>query len=188
MGVSRLFLIGADTVASVLMPFLNSEKDDDIRLNIFSRYTRIIFTATIIGVFLVIACADLVVPFIYGSDFTASVRPLKILLIGTLFACLTKFFSVYSVITGNIRLNLYSVNIAFIATIALDFLLIPKYGIIGASIANACSSLVLFTSLIIAQYLNKILVVKNYFLITLSDIKLMISQSLEIRDYIFQKM
>lgn len=71
-------------------------------------------------------------------------------------------------------------------TLILDFILIPKYGIIGASISNATSYFVLLVSLFLFQYSKDIIPIRNYFIVNTEDVKLIKNQIYSIKGSLFK--
>ena len=92
---------------------------------------------------------------IYGDSFVESIKPLKILLIGTItFGIVRSISSIFAAI-GRTDLFAKIPSISAIFNILLNLLLIPIYGITGAAIATATSFCVY--SAIMVYYMKKLL-------------------------------
>ncbi len=105
--------------------------------------TRMISLVVTMPVLLVVAfMAEPVVDFTLGDEFAAAVAPLRILLLGELFAA--SMLIDVRILAGSGRLWAASgVTMAALAvTITLDVVLVPTHGISGAAIATALSYLV----------------------------------------------
>ncbi len=95
---------------------------------------------------------------------------------GAVFASVAKVASVYLVTQGQMAYNVLSVSAGVLVTIVLDILLIPKYGIEGASIATSISYIAIFVVLVFSiRYKLKIREL-NYFVPDLRDFRQIISR------------
>lgn len=74
---------------------------------------------------------------LFGQSFSASYIPLVILVCGQLINALTGMVGGLLMMTGHQRKFLFFYFISFCLQAILNFVLIPKYGIVGASIASA---------------------------------------------------
>jgi len=94
----------------------------------------IILTAATVGGLAVVG--GFAIPILFGSDFSAAVTPMYILLPGMF------FLGCAQVVTGNLRgagrpgVSSLLAALAVVITLALDFLLIPRHGIDGAALAS----------------------------------------------------
>ena len=90
------------------------------------------------GLFLFLT-ANILIPFVYGEAFRPSVKPLLILLPGTVL--MTIFLILHSDLTGRGKaiITLKIFTIAFFANIIMNIFLIPTYGINGAALASSAS-------------------------------------------------
>ena len=88
-------------------------------------------------------------PVVYGEPFLDSVGPLRILLVGTTFAALSKVIGVLLFSRGRVTYNVFAVAVGVAVTVLFDVLLIPLYGIVGASIATTISYLSIFVVLFV---------------------------------------
>jgi O-antigen/teichoic acid export membrane protein len=85
-------------------------------------------------------------------------------------SCITKIFAVYIYSQNKIIYNLIASIIAFFITLALDFILIPVYGSIGASIATAISYTALTIAVSYFLFVKLKVDFKNMFILTKADI------------------
>lgn len=120
------------------------------RIFILGRFSRIAIAAMFIATILVLPLIKPLLPILYGVEFSKSVFPLQILIFGGFFMVIRNIFSVYNIATNNLKPNLYANLTALMFTIILDALLVPKYGMIGASWVSLgayfLSSLIVFFS------------------------------------------
>jgi O-antigen/teichoic acid export membrane protein len=107
-------------------------------------------------------------PFLYGTEFTSAVLPLQILWIGGLLLLIRNIFLMYNVATNNLAPNFFAVLASLLATLILDFMLVSRYGIVGASwasvVAYGVGSLIVMISV-----LNKFTRPISFFLIFKKD-------------------
>jgi len=83
--------------------------------------------------------SPLLTSFIYGERFQASVRPLLLLLPGIVLFSVTIILSSQLAGVGKQVYTTIVAAIAFVITLVLDLLFIPRYGASGAAIASTCS-------------------------------------------------
>jgi O-antigen/teichoic acid export membrane protein len=83
----------------------------------------------------------ILIPLFYGIDFIGSVIPFLLLLPGILGMVLSKIIFANLSGSGKPQFATYSSAISFVATIALDIILIPTYNIAGAAIASTIAYL-----------------------------------------------
>lgn len=145
----------------VISPYLttaNNKRKEEI----LGRFSRIAFLLLFLFSILGLPTIKFFIPIIYGSEFTQSIMPFQILFIGGMMIILRNIFGVYNIATNNLRPNLYATFLAFIITIILDYLWVPKYGIIGASWASLIAYLV-SSFIIIVSVLKKLNNRTSYF-------------------------
>jgi len=119
----------------VISPYLTSATK--IRQeHLLGRFSRFIMTLGIGTLLMVFGVSWFFIPLVFGTDFVASIMPFQILSIGTFLLIFRNVFSIYNLSQKDLKPNLYAGILAFIATIILDFLWIPKYGIMGAAYAS----------------------------------------------------
>ena len=170
-GVSQVMWLIATPITLVLLPYLNSAQKTKLEAkDLFFFYAKITFSLTLGASLILLIFGNTLLPFIYGEEFSSSVPSLNILLPGILFSSLTKIFSVYIVTQSKIIYNVIAVSVGVVVTIVLDILLIPNFGIIGASIATSFSYFTIFmvSFYILRQKLNLRQI--NYFVLNRTDI------------------
>jgi O-antigen/teichoic acid export membrane protein len=171
-GLAQFFWMIPAPISNVLQPYLNSP-DEKKKLQKFRLFSRINSTLVLGGAIILGLVAPWVVPFVYGAEFTDSVLALQLLLPGIVFSCFSKIFSVMILNSGKVYLNLLATAVGLVITIVLDFLLIPKYGLYGASIATTVTYFSVFVTVYWA-FLRKLRYpFANYFLFLPKDIKLL---------------
>lgn len=122
------------------------------------KYLFILVLPIVVGT---VILADKFILFIYGTEFQHSTSVLEILIWGFLFLSLT---SILGVVLSSIGKEIIIMKVAGISAglnILLNLLLIPKYGLVGASVASVIA---LFLFYILNLYaVSKYLYVLNFF-------------------------
>lgn len=104
-----------------------------------------------------ITLAPKIIPFFYGSGFTPSVATLQLLMPLVLISFIGYPYSVALVIADQQKKNFYLILAGIGMTTALNFLLIPSYGLQGAAISLLISSgAVLLASMITLKFFTRI--------------------------------
>lgn len=83
-----------------------------------------------------IGLSPLLIPWIYGSGYRDSVLPLQILTLWILMNTFNVFFNIFLDYQGLARRRALNFSLTMIATIGLNFLLIPPFGAVGAALST----------------------------------------------------
>jgi len=104
-----------------------------------SRLTRYVLLATALLAVGILVLADRALPLYFGPEFTASVRPLSILLPGVVGFALAR--PIYGINKGSGRLVplVYALGATALINIVANAALIPIYGLTGAALATSVS-------------------------------------------------
>lgn len=129
---------------------LISKKDSRGLMKTFEQsmwYMLIIAVPVVLGLF---STADLVVPLVYGSDFIGSILPLQALVFVLLF--IFADYPLGSLLNADDRqvTKTVIVGLTMVVNIIANLVLIPMYGVLGASIAALISFAFLFVVSFIA--------------------------------------
>lgn len=87
------------------------------------------------------ALAPLLLPLVYGNEFRASTTPALVLLLGLTGVMVNGIVTAYLAGIGRPGLNSLATGGGLVATVALDLLLIPRFGVIGAAAASSVTYL-----------------------------------------------
>lgn len=103
--------------------------------------------------------ADKIILSLYGPDFSPSIIPLRILVIGLVFAFLS--FPVGSLLNACNKQKIQTIilGLTMVLNIILNLILIPRFGVIGTSITATVSYIFLFTTGII--YARKVVAYRS---------------------------
>ncbi len=157
-------------ISSVMMPYL-SEDNIKQRQAYFLQYSRINSLFVLSSVFVLFFLSDYLLVLLYGADFKDSVIPFKILVIGMIFTGTSQLFSSYISASGRNDLCLLANIIGLSFTIVLDFMLIPKYGIVGSAYATTISYLSIFLVYFAIIIFKEKFTFKNIFILKKQDLK-----------------
>ena len=114
----------------------SSDRRDRIS-EISSDATRYVFLVTMLLSVGIAVLADSFVPLYYGPDFTASITPLRLLLIGVVGYAVARPILAIGQGKGELRALIYATGGAVVLNLTLNLLLIPLYGMSGAAVATS---------------------------------------------------
>jgi len=160
----------SNPIADVLQPFLNNP-DEPIKERKFTFFSRLNFTMVLFGAAGLFLLADFLLPKLYGEEFAGAVTPLYWLLPGIVFAACSKVFAVACTTAGKVVYNLVASAVGLVLTVLLDLLLIPEYGMVGASIATSLSYFAVFIVVWLFLLIKLKKPFQNYFILQLEDIR-----------------
>jgi len=151
--LAQLVWIVPGAIARVLFPYAAMPETAD-RLGLAVRAARFAFLASA-------ACAlagwigsELFLTVLFGDDFSAAPTLIGILMLGIVPFSVVKVLGNYLAGVNAIALNVMSAGATLAITIALDFLLIPRFGAGGAAWATA-ASYVIQSALVVGFFLRR---------------------------------
>lgn len=169
-GMGQLFFYIPEPFSRVVQPFLYEDLDRDLleKFKFISRIncTSILFLSLVLGL-----SATWIIPLLFGNAFAGSVSALLWLLPGIVFVGADKLIGLLVVQAGLIRFNLYAKVIAAAITVVLDLTLIPRMGIVGASIASSCAYLAILIVPCLVIHYKMGITVWDMFLVRFSDLR-----------------
>jgi O-antigen/teichoic acid export membrane protein len=127
---------------------------------LIAKSTKLIFIVTLPLVIIIILANKLVLS-IFGDEFISGGVALIVVMLSQLFNAISGSSGQVMNMTGNHKMLRNFTIYSAILNIALNLLLIPSYGILGAAIATASSIIVL--NLSSAVFVKRILGIKTYF-------------------------
>lgn len=136
--LGQLTWIVSNSVATVLLPRVASSSPIEVARQA-ARLTRI---TLLIGLAGAVALALVAAPFVdivYGRAYAGAVPLLLALLPGVVAFAVVNVLAAYITGLGRARINLVIAVIGLCATLSLDFILIPRFGAVGAAIASTVS-------------------------------------------------
>ena len=133
----KVFLI-PDSISAPLIGSLFSSKDESGAKALVEKTVKIVLFSTATFFFLGFFFR-LILPEIFGEEFSEMVYVLPWLLFGTIGASVGKVSYPYFLFIGEPKIHTWVTGIALFLNLLCNFLLIPAFGIIGAAIATAIS-------------------------------------------------
>jgi O-antigen/teichoic acid export membrane protein len=140
-------------VASLYPAFAHLWQIDRQKLSvIFVQASTYLLVLSVPIVALVVATGDIVIPLVYRSEYRDSVMPLIVLMLSLPMLFIN--FPIGSLLNAIGRQTRQTVHLAIgvVATVGLNVVLIPLFGIVGAAIASLGSTVTVFTLGIIVAH------------------------------------
>lgn len=134
--LAELLRIIPNSVAYVVFPKVAAGDNMDIRRTAFPLYIKTFVVGSLLAIILFMLSPFLVY-FFFGENFSYAISPTRILIAGTALMGANGVISGFNAGIGKPEYNTYAVGVSLVVTVVLDFLLIPRFEIIGASIASA---------------------------------------------------
>jgi len=131
----KLWLI-PDSLAKVLFPKSASSRKEE--LDIFTpRIARVVVTLTLAGAIGLLLFGRYVILVLFGRSWLPAYPALVGLLAGVVFLSLSKILASDLAGRGHPEYSTYGAAVSLVISVVLDFILIPRYGIIGAAVASS---------------------------------------------------
>lgn len=168
MGLAQLLYLFSTPLNLILESFLSADKTEN-QGQLFSIFSRIQFTSILIICLVVSLVSPIIVPWVYGKDFSSSVIILNIIMLGVILSCQSRIITSYFLANNRLRHNVISSTIGIVITLIFTPILIEKYQLIGAACSQIVTFLSIFIYLLIAVRVKE-KVDTNLFFVTKSDI------------------
>lgn len=171
--LAQLFWMLPNAVGAVLFPNIAS-MDHKKALEYSQMLCRIILTSTILLAATGGVVLAYLIPFLYGTEFSAAAKLFFILLLGIVPFSIKIIVASYYAGVNKTKLDMMGSIIGFIFCLVTNILLIPKYGSMGAAVATVISYssntvfMIVSFKMITNSRLSSFLVIKK------SDIQLLI--------------
>lgn len=125
-------------VTYVLYPVFAGDRATDARARTKALLPAALWVNLAVAVPLALA-AGLVLPLVYGSEFTGAALPSWILLAGLLGEGVAGMVTAYLYGIGRPGLNSLAMGAGVVVTVVGDLALIPSFGVVGAAVASAAA-------------------------------------------------
>ena len=136
--LSQLFWVMPLFLASVIFPVVARNKDCRDKERLLS-LIRIMNVINLIGCIVLFLIADWLMPFLFGTQFAGSSSPFKLLLPGIFLFTNAIIISAYFAGIKKLKVDMIGSIVCLLTVLILDIILIPRYGINGASVATTIS-------------------------------------------------
>lgn len=156
--LAQLTWLIPSSVSSVIFPLISSEVNTNKERvkKIIYQSTKTITFLNVIVVLLMALLIPIMLPFVYGLSFTPAIMPFFYLLPGVILLGTSKILANYIAAINKPHINTLIALITFIITLVFNYVLVPKFGIVGAAITSSLSYTATF-------------VLTTYYLITLNN-------------------
>ena len=163
---AELGIIFTSSIGTVMLPNIAENPENKGLFKLLSKVNATFFILLSLFVF---CFSQYIVVTLYGVQFEEAVAPLRVLQIGVFFISMRIFFSMFNSAMNWLTLNIITSLIGLVFTIGLGLILIPKYGIMGASIASVISYFAsfLYVYIVVAKRLD---IGYNFFIPNKSEI------------------
>lgn len=132
--LSQLIWMLPTLLAALILPKVGKV---DFKNQNLERLIRLVFSFNLFGGLILAFSSFYLIPLIFGKEFTRSILPFCLILPGIVLLSLQIILSAYFSGKGEIKTDLVTSIVLLIMIILFDLLLIPRFGIIGASIASS---------------------------------------------------
>ncbi len=147
-----LFSIAPDLFMQLFFPLIAvkfSEGKKEIIRKLTQQVTKWIYLLNIILFLLLFLFADKWITILFGEEFLVSTNILRILVVGALFSGVVGISTNLISIKGKTKLTLLDFTIFALVNIALNALLIPPYGMVGAAVATLTTQVAFAITLVL---------------------------------------
>ena len=146
--LSRMVTFFSSSITVVLFPKA-SELSKDEAISLTFKAFRISTTFTLLGSLALMVVAPLVIPLLYGKDFNTALTVFRLLLLEVTISGGTIILAQVFMALGKPKFVSMLQGFGLILVIPLLFLLIPKYGLLGAGVAMLSSAVLRFLFIIL---------------------------------------
>ncbi|MBK6860516.1 MAG: polysaccharide biosynthesis C-terminal domain-containing protein [Saprospiraceae bacterium] len=145
-----------DAIGPVLFNRIAKQEQSEESLALIARLHRLLLSFSLaLLIFLALITYYIIIPFFLGTDYSAMMIPLVLLIPGSLFLISSKIFTKLFSATGQVKWTSQISIIGALVSLVGYFLLIPMWGMQGAAIASTIGYFCLSAA-------GWILLVKNY--------------------------
>ena len=152
--ISEMLWMMPDAVSFVLQNKIAAARDPQEQVLLVDRLNRILFWTMCAGAVFVLLVAPPFMTAVWGPKYADSRLPLAVLLVGTVAFCICKVVTKFFAGTGRPHHSATCVVAGAAVGFPLYWLLIPRYGIVGAAAAHAvCYTVTSLTAMLIYRKL-----------------------------------
>jgi O-antigen/teichoic acid export membrane protein len=134
--IAELLWYAASAAGTSLAPSIARAEESE-RRDITPLVARVVVALLTAGCLVTLLLDDWIVPAVFGRQFTGSIPALEFLLPGILAAGVEKVIAGDLVGRGRTGITAASAVVAVVSNLALNFILIPRFGIVGAAAASS---------------------------------------------------
>ncbi|ULO06688.1 oligosaccharide flippase family protein [Paenibacillus sp. 19GGS1-52] len=146
--LSRMVNFFSNSITVVLFPKASEMSKEDAIALTFKAF-RISTTFTLLGSLLLMLIAPLVIPLLYGKDFNTALHVFRLLLLEVTISGGTLILAQVFMALGKPKFVSILQGVGLLLVIPLLFLMVPKFGLIGAGVAMLSSAVLRFIFIIL---------------------------------------
>ena len=143
--LSQFILLLPAAIEGINLSEVSSNEEKGLKTTTWG--IKVVFYGSIISSSVLFLFSYFFVDKIYGVEFNNSIKCLGILLLGIVPFTPASVISSYLIGIDRFRINLFAVMFSLGLTLIFDFILIPEFGIVGASIATSIAYITLISIL-----------------------------------------
>lgn len=167
--------IFSTSISTVMFPYVTSIENDEEKSKITSTTFKIVMVITLIIIGFLYFTADLIITMIYDKQYSDSIAPFKVLLLGIFSLSLGRILANDIAARGKPELNALSNLIGLVINVTMNIILIPKMGIVGAAVATSASYTITSIMFVISFLKVTGLTLVDLFVINKSEVKIVIN-------------
>jgi len=162
--VERLWIL-SQAMSTVLFPrFVALQDKHEIRISLISKAFRIVILLTFAASLFLILVGYFVIGILFGDEYLEAYYAVIFLIPGVVLGAGSRILANAIAAKGKPELNMYTSVFVMILNILLNILLIPKYGMIGASLATSVAySFNAILRVWLIHRIEKLFVIKNLY-------------------------
>lgn len=141
--IIQIGFVGVAVMAAFFPLIVAKYKNDMENFHVtVSTVARFLFLFSLVVTFVLFSCSEFLVDILFGSGYEDSKPVLAILSIISFFLITSKLYSSLLIVHDLARFEVVKAIVAVIMNLGLNFVLIPKYSIVGAAVASLISYMV----------------------------------------------
>ena len=114
--------------------------DQNEAIALVARSSRLAIATSLLSAAILLVVIPLATPVVFGPEYSASIPPALVLLVGAALWAEQNLLARARTAQGRTRVQLWSYGTNLVVMVALDLILIPRLGAMGAALASVCAA------------------------------------------------
>jgi O-antigen/teichoic acid export membrane protein len=136
-GLAEIVWYISNAASTVLAPRVAAADDGEEADRLTEAVARVVGFLALVSAALLAIFAPFIVVFFFGAAFAESAWAVWLLLPGIITFSVGRIFSMYLLGRNRLKVDLLAASVGLVLTVALDVLLIPRFGFRGAAVASS---------------------------------------------------